>query len=80
MLVYDIRNGHPGQKGDIKMYNTGSPTRKYVLVAILSAIGGGLFVTLVTKAVPKMISNMISNMMSNMMGQMRKSGFNPAEM
>jgi len=46
--------------------------RKYVLVAILSAVGGGLFVTLVTKAIPKM--------MSNMMGQMMKSGFNPAEM
>jgi len=76
MLVYDIRNGHPSQKGVIKMYNTGSSTRKYVLVAILSAIGGGLFVTLVTKAIPKMMSNM----MSNMMGQMRKNGFNPAEM
>jgi len=58
------------------MYITGSPSRKYVLVAILSAIGGGLFVTLVTKAIPKMMSNM----MSDMMGQMRKNGFNPAEM
>jgi hypothetical protein len=57
------------------MYNKGSSTKRYMIVAILSAIGGGLFVAFVTKAIPKMMSEM----MPNMMRQMRKSGFNPAE-
>jgi hypothetical protein len=62
------------------MYNTRDLARRYVLAAILGAIGGGLLVALATKAIPKMMSGMMSGMMQNMMGQMRKSGFNPAEM
>ena len=62
------------------MYTTRYPAMKYVLVAILGAIGGGLLVAVATKAIPKMMSGMMSGMMQNMMGQMRESGVSPAEM
>ena len=62
------------------MYNTRNPAMKYVLVAILGAIGGGLLVALATRAIPKIMSKMMSGMMQNMMGQMKESGCNPAEM
>ena len=62
------------------MYNTSDLMRRYVLVAILGAIGGGLFVAIATKAIPKIMSQIMFGMMQNMMGQMRKSGVNPSEM
>jgi hypothetical protein len=42
------------------------PYRGYVLAAGLGAIGGGLFVALVTKSIPKMTSNMMARMMVEM--------------
>jgi len=51
-------------------------TRKYVLIALVSAIGGGLIVALMTEAIPKMMSRMMGEMIS----KMRESGCDPAEM
>ena len=53
-----------------------SPNREYVLVALLGAIGGGLFVALATKAIPKMMAAM----MRNMFAQMKATSCNPEEM
>jgi len=58
------------------MNNTRSSTMGYALAVILGAIGGGLLVSIATKAIPRMMSGM----MQNMMIQMRKNGFNPGEM
>ena len=58
------------------MYGTRYPAMKYVTVAFLGAIGGGLLVAIATRAIPKMMSGM----MQNMMGQMKESGVTPAEM
>jgi outer membrane lipoprotein SlyB len=50
------------------MGDTHSRGRGYVLTALLGAIGGGLVVALVTRAIPKMMS------------QMGEAGCDPAEM
>ena len=52
----------------------------YALAVVLGALGGGLLVLLVTRAIPRMMSGMMSGMMQNRMAQMKKDGFNPAEM
>lgn len=57
------------------MSNVHSNAKGYVLAAFLGAVGGGLLVAIMTKAVPRIMSGM----MQNMMGQMRKNGFNPGE-
>ena len=49
--------------------------RKYVFVAVVSAIGGGLIVALMTEAIPKMMSRMMGEMISNM----KENGCNPTE-
>ena len=53
-----------------------SDSGKYLLVAALGAVGGGLVMALATKALPRMMSGMMQNMMSQMGGE----GCNPAEM
>jgi len=61
--------------------NTMSDQRKnYAIAILIGAIGGGLFVTLATKAIPKMMTQMMSGMMKNMMSQMSESGCDPSEM
>jgi hypothetical protein len=56
-------------------------TRKnYAVALLLGAVGGGLIVTLVTRAIPKMMTQMMSGMMQNMMSRMSESGCDPAEM
>ena len=50
--------------------------RKYVFVAVVSAIGGGLIVALMTEAIPKMMSRMMGEMISNM----KVNGCDPTEM
>jgi hypothetical protein len=62
------------------MSEVGSQNRGYLLVGILSAIGGGLIVAIATKAIPKMMSRMFSEMMGNMMSRMREQGCDPVEM
>jgi len=56
------------------------PKKNYAVALLLGAIGGGLFVTLATKAIPKMMAQMMSGMMQNMMFQMSESGCDPSEM
>jgi hypothetical protein len=58
------------------MNETGIDKRGYILAALVGAIGGGLVVTLATRAIPGMMSKMMQNMMSNM----EACGGNPAEM
>jgi len=50
--------------------------RNYILIALVSAIGGGLIVALVTQAIPKMMSKMMRETISNM----KECGCDPAEM
>ena len=54
------------------MYNR----KKYLFVAVLGVVGGGLVMAWATKALPKMMSGMMRNMMAQMEGE----GCNPAEM
>jgi CheY-specific phosphatase CheX len=56
------------------------PTKNYAVAILFGAIGGGLFVTLATKAIPKMMTQMMSGMMKNMLSQMSDSGCDPSEM
>ena len=62
------------------MHDTGFHKGRFVLAAVLGAIGGGLIVALATKAIPRMMSEMMPRMMQNMMAHMGEGGFNPAEM
>ncbi len=62
------------------MNTTFSQNRGYVVAALLGAIGGGVLVTIATKAIPKMMSNMMAGMMQTRLAQMRESGCNPKEM
>ena len=57
------------------MNNTRYSARGYALAIVVGALGGGLLVAIVTKALPRMMSGM----MQNMMMQMRKNGINPGE-
>jgi CheY-specific phosphatase CheX len=54
--------------------------RGYIIATILGAVGGGLIVALLTRAIPKIMSQMMAGMMQNMMAQMNEEGCNPAEM
>lgn len=61
--------------------NTKSDSRKgYAIAFLLGAVGGGVCVTLATRAIPKMMSQMMSGMMGNMMSRMRENGCDPSEM
>jgi hypothetical protein len=63
---------------------TPSPTRGYVVAALLGAVGGGLLVAVATRALPKIASQVMTEMMGKMppmmMQRMKESGCNPAEM
>ena len=61
------------------MHDTDSPNKGYVLAVLLGAIGGGVIVALVTRAIPKMMSRIMAGMMQTMMSRMREGGCNPAE-
>ena len=52
----------------------------YIVAFLLGAIGGGLLMSLATRAIPRMMSQMMSGMMQNMMAQMSESGCDPSEM
>ena len=63
-----------------KMQDTGSRRMRYVLAALVGAIGGGLVVALATRAIPKMTSGMMSGMIQSMMARMGEGGCDPGEM
>jgi hypothetical protein len=52
------------------MASVSSPTRRYAAVAGLSALAGGLFVAIATKAVPRAMSGVMAGMMEHMMARM----------
>ena len=54
--------------------------KNYTVTFLLGIIGGGILVSLVTRAVPRMMTQMMSGMMQNMMSHMSESGCDPAEM
>jgi CheY-specific phosphatase CheX len=54
--------------------------KNYAVAVLIGAVGGGLLVTLATRAVPKVMTQMMSGMMKNMMSQMSESGCDPSEM
>ena len=56
-----------------------SQLKGYLLAAGLGAVGGGLLVALVAKAIPRMMSEMMSGMMENMMSQMGNGECDPVE-
>jgi len=56
-----------------------SQMQGYILAAGLGAVGGGLLVAFVTKAIPRMMSKMMSGMMENMMSQMGDGECDPVE-
>ncbi len=66
------------------MRNSSSSKQGYVLVAIVSALGGGIAVMLVTKAIPRLVSQIMAEMMSKMphlmLDHMKSEGFDPAQM
>jgi hypothetical protein len=66
------------------MQHSNSSRRGVILVAVVSALGGGIAAVLVTKAVPRMVSQIMNEMMSKMpplmLEHMKSEGFNPAEM
>ncbi len=58
------------------MVHVNSRYKTYLLAAILGAIGGGLVVVFVTRAIPKMMAGMMRTMMS----QMGEDGCTPGDM
>ena len=62
------------------MSNVSSPTKGYMLAAVLGAITGGHVVALATKAIPKMMSQMMAGMMQRMMASVGANGCTPSEM
>ncbi len=66
------------------MRNSNTSKRGYILVAVVSALGGGIAVTLLTKAIPRLVSQIMAEMMSKMphlmLDHMKSEGFDPAQM
>lgn len=52
------------------MASVASPTRRYVAVAGLSALAGGLFVAIATRAIPRAMSSVMAGMMEQMTARM----------
>ncbi len=62
------------------MKKTNSQTGRYLISALLGAVGGGLLVMVATRALPTMLANFMAGMMRNMMSHMETGGWNPKEM
>jgi len=66
------------------MQHSNSFKRGYILAAFAGALGGGIAVALVTKAIPRLVSQIMNEMMSKMprlmAEHMKSEGFDPAEM
>jgi hypothetical protein len=62
------------------MENASYRHKDYLLAGLLGAIGGGLAVALVTRAIPTMVSRIVAGMMQTMMAQMGgECGASPQE-
>ena len=57
-----------------------SNNQKMILAAGLGALGGGIAVLLMTRAIPKVMEQMREGMMQNMMEKMKARGCTPSEM
>ena len=57
-----------------------SQRNKYLFAAVLGAIGGGLIVVCVTKAIPRIMSQLMPKMMHKMMSRMGGEGWKPVDM
>ena len=57
-----------------------SNNQKLILAAGLGALGGGIAVLLMTRAIPKMMEQMREGMLQNMQEKMKERGCTPAEM
>jgi hypothetical protein len=72
------------QKGANMMQHSNPSKRGYILAAFAGALGGGIAVALMTKAIPRLVSQIMNEMMSKMpplmMEHMKSEGFDPAEM
>ena len=72
------------QKGANMMQHSNPSKRGYILAAVAGALGGGIAMMLVTKAIPRIVSQIMNEMMSKMpplmMEHMKSEGFDPAEM
>jgi len=62
------------------MSNASRLNKGYILVAVLSAMIGGLVVVLATRAIPKMLAQTMDQFMQKMMTQMEAKGCSPSEM
>jgi hypothetical protein len=66
------------------MCNSNTPKRGYILAAVIGALGGSIFVVLVTKAIPRLLPQIMAEVMSKMpklmTTQMKREGFDPAAM
>ncbi len=66
------------------MQHSNPSKRGYILAAFAGALGGGIAVALMTKAIPRLASQIMNEMMSKMprlmMAHMKSEGFDPAEM
>ena len=58
------------------MCNPNIPKRGYILAAVIGALGGSIFVVLVTRAIPRLMPQIMAEMMS----KMKREGFDPAAM
>jgi hypothetical protein len=63
----------------MNMNMRGDSRQNYAIAFLLGAVGGGLLVTLATRAITKLMTQMMSGMMQTMMSRMRESGCNPSD-
>lgn len=61
------------------MREAGYDGRSYAIAALAGAVGGGLFVAIVTRALPRMVSRIMSGMMQSVMARVGEGGCDPAE-
>ena len=62
------------------MTGVNSNNQKMILAAGLGALGGGIAVLLMTRAIPKVMEQMREGMMQNMLEKMKERGCTPSEM
>lgn len=61
------------------MHGADSQSKRYLLAALLGALGGGLVVALATRAVPRMASQIMAGRMRDLCAEMGEDGCDPAQ-